>query len=124
MFKSMNNPELSASQIKQLVEDYKTKLDKPVASIREEYGLDPYHFYKLLREQGVEIGREQVKKHLTEDQVKQIVSDYQGSTQVEQILSAYNIGTSVLYRLVKENNVPKRRLPSLLGKAEEIASTI
>lgn len=119
----MNNPKLSASQIEQLVEDYKTKLNKPVASIRKQYGLDPYHFYKLLREQGVEIGREQTKKHLTEDQVKQIVSDYQGSTQVEEILSTYNIGTSVLYRIVKEKNLPRRRSPLLLGKAEEIAST-
>jgi predicted DNA-binding transcriptional regulator AlpA len=51
------------------------------------------------------------------------VSYYQSSTRVEQILSAYNIGTSVLYRLIKERNVPRRRLPSLAGKAEEIAST-
>ena len=117
----MINSELSASQIQQLVADYKS--NKPVASIREEYSLDPYHFYKLLREQGVAIGREQVKKALTEQQVEQIVSDYSGSTRVEQILSAYNIGTSVLYRLIKERNVPRRRLPSLAGKAEDIAST-
>lgn len=117
MLKSMNNPELSASQIQQLIADYKS--DKPVASIREEYGLDSYHFYKLLREQGVDIGREHVKKALTEEQVEQIVSDYQSSIQVEQILSAYKIGTSVLYRLIKEQNVPKRRLPSLAGKAED-----
>jgi transcriptional regulator NrdR family protein len=121
MLKSMINSELSASQIQQLVADYKS--NKPVASIREEYSLDPYHFYKLLREQGVAIGREQVKKALTEQQVEQIVSDYQSSTRVEQILSAYNIGTGVLYRLIKERNVPRRRLPSLAGKAEDIAST-
>jgi Mor family transcriptional regulator len=121
MLKPMINPELSASQIQQLIADYQS--DKPVASIRKEYGLDPYHFYKLLREQGVTVSRKHSKKALTEQQVKQIMSDYQSSTHVEQILSTYNISTSVLYRLVREHNVARRRLPSLLGKAEEIAST-
>ena len=117
----MNNPELSASQIQQLIADYKS--GKPVAFIRREYNLDPYHFYKLLREHNILIGRKQVKRALTPEKVKQIVSDYQSSLQVQQILSAYYIGTSVLYRLLKEHNVPRRRLTLLAGEAEEIEST-
>ncbi|MGX6962264.1 hypothetical protein [Vagococcus xieshaowenii] len=93
-----------------LTDDQKEKLVKlynqgfTAIELAEKFGITKGYVYLITSQYGV------VKnKVVSQEDRKKIIKDYQNKEQIDSILSKYKISRRSLYRILDENNIPKRQ---------------
>lgn len=103
---AMSYKDLTQEQVAEVIAEYKAGV--PVALIWQKFNLDAYNFYTLLSKNRVEVTRTPVKKRLSSTTVEQVISKYKAGFKTSDILTQFGIGTTVLYNILDENDIPRR----------------